>query len=158
MRSLTQSSANSFICNPITVPLPLALQMTDTTPGLHPSERHLVVPFPETTHKANPFFNIDNNPYLLSMRTRHHVNQAIQKSLADSTFKQYTGSINQFIRFCDKERVPVFPQMSLYFVPLQLLAVANMREVPLEVEFRHSKHGTWPTTSNGRVALVYVTS
>ena len=106
MRSLTQSSANSFICNPITVPLPPALQMTDTTPGLHPSERHLVVPFPETTHKANPFFNIDNNPYSLSMRTRHHVNQAIQKSLADSTFKRYTGSINQFIRFCDKERVP----------------------------------------------------
>jgi hypothetical protein len=52
------------------------------------------------------FFNVHNDSLLLSPQAKNHVTQAIQGGWANSTIKRYSGTIKQFIRFCDAERVP----------------------------------------------------
>ena len=53
------------------------------------------------------FFNVQNDTLLLSAHTKDHVTRAIQGGWAELTLKHYTGTIKQFIRFCDAEHVLV---------------------------------------------------
>lgn len=55
---------------------------------------------------STSFFNVQNDTLLLSTYTKDHVTRAIQGGWAESTLKRYTGTIKQFIRFCDAEHVP----------------------------------------------------
>jgi hypothetical protein len=59
-----------------------------------------------TSSYPHALFSVENNSTLLSQHTKSHVSQAIQNSLASSTLDRYSGSIKQFLRFCDAERVP----------------------------------------------------
>ena len=54
-----------------------------------------------------PFFNVEDNTLLLSPQTRRHVTHAIQNGWSESTVKRYSGSIEQYIRFCDIEGIPI---------------------------------------------------
>jgi hypothetical protein len=114
MRSFVQSSATS---------LPLAESSSEGAPYNHyatrrtPSDNQLL-PFgcqllPPTRQTAldpspgsHTFFNLHDDSLLLSSHARDQVSQAIQNGWADSTLKRYSGSIKQYIRFCDAERVP----------------------------------------------------
>ena len=55
---------------------------------------------------AHPFFNIQSDTLLVSSQAKGNITQAICGSWANSTLKRYAGSIKQYIRFCDAERVP----------------------------------------------------
>lgn len=114
MRSLQLSSAGFFNSNPY-VATPVHLSTADVdlvTPLLHQSSLQntgatsvpQLDPLPTDPHS---FFNVHDDSLLLSPRARGYVTQAIQGSWADSTVKRYSGTIKQFIRFCDAERVPV---------------------------------------------------
>jgi hypothetical protein len=64
-------------------------------------------PLPETLiTPVHPFFSIHNDTLLLSSQAKGDITRAIQGSWATSTLKRYTGSIKQYIRFCDAERIP----------------------------------------------------
>jgi hypothetical protein len=113
MRSLTHSSAG--LLNPSSSTNP-DTHFSSFTPPL-PSASHtppIGFQLPTTTHNlqrtpppiGHPFFTLNNDTPLLSVRARNHVSQAIQDSLAHSTLKRYSGTIKQFIRFCDAERIP----------------------------------------------------
>jgi hypothetical protein len=41
----------------------------------------------------------------LSSHSKHHIARAIRNSWASSTVRRYSGSITQFIRFCDTEGI-----------------------------------------------------
>lgn len=112
MRSLEVSSADisgilsnnplvSFSLNPLHTPTPaLCIQPRRGVPtNLQP---RISVP----SHNHSSFFSIDTDTRLFSPQTRGHISQAIQCGWADSTIRRYAGTIKQFIRFCDKERVP----------------------------------------------------
>ena len=114
MRSLTRSSAGLPAVTPFSPPPPLP-----ETP-VKPSHISQLGPLPPTQHRSEgphtthpvavpchyPFFEIDTCSPLLSPRTRDHVSLAIQNSWAESTVKRYSGTIKQYILFCDTERVP----------------------------------------------------
>ena len=112
MRSLTHCSAGSLTL-PITVP-PFAYSRSTDHPVTPSSQPILSQPLTCTYHPHPPapsrtshsFFNIDNDSLLLSGQARDHVTRAIQGGLADVTLKRYSGTIRQFIRFCNKERIP----------------------------------------------------
>ena len=111
MRSLTHSSAGSTALPiPAVYPPPSA----GFLPTAHPPQPAGSQLATNTQHSQLPsrpsgphsFFDINNNSLLFSEQTKDHVSRAIHGSLADSTLKRYTGTIKQFIRFCDKERIP----------------------------------------------------
>ena len=105
MRSLIYSSADISTIAPLMNPpipnlvptLPSPSVPRDTpTPSIHPAP----------TANLPPFFNVENDYLLLSPQSRRHVTHAIQNSLAKSTVKRYSSSIQQYIRFCKAEGVP----------------------------------------------------
>lgn len=113
MRSLTQSSAGP--------PGPIShtslsghsFRPTDGSPirGQQPFSCHPTTTSPNSQSDSsvsppNPFFNVRNDSLFLSSQARNDVTRAIQGGWATSTLKRYTGTIKQFIRFCDTERVP----------------------------------------------------
>jgi hypothetical protein len=61
---------------------------------------------PQHNTSTPSFFDVRDGSLLLSSHARNHVTQAIQSGWADSTLRRYSGSIKQFLRFCDAERVP----------------------------------------------------
>src|SRR5882762_1641191 len=110
MRSMTHTSADTLnTVSPTTLPpsspnivhIPnnniLLPRDTFTPPHPYPALR---IP------RQHSFFSIQNDLSLFSPQSRHRVTRAIQNSWANSTFKRYSGSIQQFIRFCDAEGVP----------------------------------------------------
>jgi hypothetical protein len=115
MRSFVQSSASASIMAPAPVKTPPLVSYTHRKGG----PDHHTSPFgcqltsaAHETHAApppsvHPFFDVRNDSLLLSAHARSHVTQAIQKGWADSTLRRYSGTIRQFIRFCDAERVPI---------------------------------------------------
>ena len=114
MRSLSQSSAgfpaaplsSSLSTIPVTPVRPLrSAQLIPPSSIVHP------LAAPNTIHlntpsEHHPFFDIGTNSSILSPRARDHVSLAIQNSWARSTVKRYSGTIKQFILFCDAERIP----------------------------------------------------
>jgi hypothetical protein len=116
MRSLTHSSAG--------IPIPVPLTAPAHCPNVVLAPTHTAVIFSHTPsastgtsagenrHPSLPspiihsFFNVSDNSQALSSKTRDSVNQAIQSGWASTTIKRYSGSIRQFIRFCDSEGVP----------------------------------------------------
>ena len=56
--------------------------------------------------QSHSFFNVHNDSLMLSSHTKDSITQAIHAGWAESTLKCYTGTIKQFIHFCDAERVP----------------------------------------------------
>jgi hypothetical protein len=113
MRSLTQSSAASslpaatFVSEkPIT---PYATSLNGSGPQNVPFGCQLT-PAHRTLTRLRPvnypLFDVQSNSLLLSSHTKHHITQAIQNGWADSTLRRYSGSIKQFLRFCDAERIP----------------------------------------------------
>ena len=99
MRSLTSSSAGP----------PGPFSCTSET-GL-PTRPAVISPISTnsqagTSIPPNPFFSVRNDTLLLSSQAKDNVSRAIQSSWADSTLKRYTGSIKQYIRFCNAERIP----------------------------------------------------
>ena len=83
----------------------------------HASDPTLVSPLLVPTPNSNPpvclnlppdkhlFFNVQDDLLLLSKHAKSHVTQAIQGDWAESTLRRYTGTIKQFICFCDTEQV-----------------------------------------------------
>ena len=108
MRSLTQSSASLFPAlhrqEPAqATPVQGTVPIRDRQPAV-PAQRR---PKPVTpSPNQHPFFNITDNSNVVSSRARNHISQAIQSSWANSTIRRYSGTIKQFIRFCDEEHVP----------------------------------------------------
>lgn len=108
MRSLVLTSAAiplpSLYTNSASVyhhPLELPKPTTPDTPGDNqPTRRTDASAYPHS------FFSVTNDSSALSTHTKNYITQAIQSSLADTTVKRYSGTIKQFIRFCDAERVP----------------------------------------------------
>jgi hypothetical protein len=105
MRSLTHSSAGVIPHGLLGVPLtsqhvPPAIMHPQPTP--QPLTGHIFI------HNTPSFFNINgnDNSLLLSAQAKEHVKHAIQNGWAHDTVKRYSGTIKQFIRFCDAERVP----------------------------------------------------
>lgn len=106
MRSLIHSSAGPLIStNPAAPHL--------TTPTADPPAvrnirvtTHTLQPPPPFTQGSHTLFDIHSNSLPLSTQATHQVNQALQNGWAGSTLRRYSGSIKQFLRFCDKERVP----------------------------------------------------
>jgi hypothetical protein len=111
MRSLTTSSAAIPADSPYVAIAPSSLSSnhtaTSTTypPVLLPHATALAIPSSNLPY-PHSFFNLDEQPALLSSHTKRYITQAIQSSWADSTLKRYSGTIKQFILFCDNERVP----------------------------------------------------
>jgi len=114
MRSLTQSSADTpshFLPDPpVNYTQPILLHAvvphTHVTPRRHttriPSPRNV-----SSSPLASRFlFNVADSATLLSPQSRGHVAEAIQGSWASSTLKRYSGAVDQFTRFCDKEGIP----------------------------------------------------
>ena len=112
MRSSVHSSAG--ILQP---PCHITTGIRLTTSGLPQAVPHtvlastLLVPNihniqPQPPPDPHPFFNVQNNSLSFSADTRDRVSHAIQGGWANSTLKRYTGTIKQFLRFCDVERVP----------------------------------------------------
>ena len=108
MRSLTISSA----VNSCSVPYitPAATFSCATGPPTATVAPHIRIDHSTTdpAHLSYPhsFFNITDSSTLLSTHVKGYITKAIQSSLAESTLKRYSGTIKQFIRFCDAERVP----------------------------------------------------
>lgn len=114
MRSLTRSSAGlpavTLSSSLPTIPETPAksthfLQSEAPSPSQH-SPFLLHTPRPVFTPERHPFFDIGTDSPLLSPRARDHVSMAIQNGWARSTVKRYSGTIKQFVHFCDTERVP----------------------------------------------------
>jgi hypothetical protein len=113
MRSLTQSSAASSLPASTFVSERLDTPYATLNSGPGPQNPPFgcqLIPAIGTLTRPRPvnypLFNVHNNSILLSSQAKDHVTQAIQSGWADSTLKRYSGSIKQFIRFCDAERVP----------------------------------------------------
>ena len=112
MRSLVYSSAG----NPQPPPskTPPDLTTTTTRPQVPPQPLpagFLPVPVPYNSQpipapKSHPFFNVQSDSVVFSTSTKDNVTRTIQGGWADSTLRRYSGTIKQFIRFCDDERVP----------------------------------------------------
>jgi hypothetical protein len=113
MRSLTHSSAGFSNLPTSTTPVTCSSTFVLSPPGashVSPIDHcpHNTIHVLQQTPAPNghPFFNINNNTLSLSTQAKDYVNRAIQGSLANSTLRRYSGTIKQFIRFCDAERVP----------------------------------------------------
>jgi hypothetical protein len=108
MRSLTHSSAGPPVTEPLRLPNTSSLAPSDASPTSHLEPPHLTQhPHPTFPHIVqHSFFDVRNDSHVLSLQSKHHVTRAIQSGWAESTVKRYSGSIKQFIRFCDSESVP----------------------------------------------------
>lgn len=108
MRSLHHSSAGVFNTLPLNLtPLnsqPPPVVTVDLGHQQPNPTSHNDLPNP--LNNQHSFFNIRNNTLPFSAQTRNHVSRAIQGGWAESTLRRYSGSIKQYIRFCDAERVP----------------------------------------------------
>lgn len=113
MRSLTQSSAGISVVVSTNLPILSHLSFPEPLPNPHvllptyhdvstPRQTALPAPLPN----SHSFFDVRDDSHLVSSHSRHHVNRAIRNGWAGSTVKRYSGSIDQFIRFCDAEGVP----------------------------------------------------
>jgi hypothetical protein len=116
MRSLTQSSAGPTAVipnnsNPVLQHGPTNVPLRPPPPPLgHAATSTIVIPHVIQTHPPSPqppFFEVHTDSPLLSARARGYISRAIRSSLAKSTINRYSGTIKQFIRFCNSERVPV---------------------------------------------------
>lgn len=112
MRSFELSSAGSTALPSGSLSNSNLLNLThNPAPMLH-TQTHRSVPATCRPHPVassrdhNSFFSINTGTHLLSSRARGHISQAIQSGWADSTIRRYAGTIKQFIRFCDTERIP----------------------------------------------------
>ena len=112
MRSMTQSSADTSNLHSPASPIPPSPSSARAVPShIHdaPLPRDTSPPqfHPRTgSPSRHSFFTIRDSSLLLSPHSRRRVTQAIQNSLAKSTVKRYSGSIKQYIRFCDMEGIP----------------------------------------------------
>ena len=114
MRSLTRSSAGfSAVTPPPSSPIMPETPMRPSRfsqPKSPSVNQHLFVGSHITHHvdtsNPYPFFDIGIDSPLLSPRARGHVSLAIQNGWAESTMKRYSGTIKQYVRFCDTERIP----------------------------------------------------
>lgn len=116
MRSLTVSSADTpshFFPNPptsVTQHSSSGCALTSLTPHAHIVARRdttLLPQNPPSSLLSRRFlFNVVGNDTLLSPQSRSRVADAIQGGWATSTLKRYSGAVDQFIRFCDMERIP----------------------------------------------------
>ena len=94
---------------------------------------------------------------------KRHVTWAIQNGWVDWTVKHYSGSIKQFIRFCNTMEWRVFQitwgsqQTSLSSAPLLHLVLVSIPGALLGIVYRLSEHGMSPITWNGMAVLVFVT-
>ena len=108
MRSLLHSSAGTF--HPPSETLAISNSQILEPPLVPSSPPPILRPNPPA--RSDPlttdhsFFNVHDDSLLLSAHTKSHITQAIQGGWAESTLRRYTGTIKQFIRFCDAERVP----------------------------------------------------
>lgn len=113
MRSLTHSSAGISVGVSTNLPITPHLVFFEPPPTPHtqlptcqdapiPRRASLSLPSPNT----HSFFDIRDDTHPVSSHSKHHVSHAIRNGWAGSTFKRYSGSIDQFIRFCDAEGVP----------------------------------------------------
>jgi hypothetical protein len=115
MRSLTSSSAFNFSLTtrsssrqPNSQTNSHSLRPVSTNSHKIPTTSRYPPANPSPPQSQPPFFDVADNSRLagITPRTRTQVNRAIQNGWAPSTFKRYSGSIQQFIRFCDEEGVP----------------------------------------------------
>ena len=109
----------------------------------------------------NSFFTVNDNSPLFSEQMRDHVTQAIQSSWANSTVKRYSGAINQFIRFCDAERVPEHLRFPADEFVLCAFAASSLRKHARTTPHNHlSALKAWHITHNlewkGSACLWYV--
>ena len=163
MRSLLYSSAGTFhppgeaptITNPYASDPILVSPPLVPTPHSNPP---VSLNLPPDKH---PFFNVQDDSLLLSKHAKSHVTQAIQGGWAESTLRRYTGTIKQFIRFCDAERVPEhlrFPADE--FVLCAFAASSFGRHAGGTPRSRLSALKAWHTTHNvewkGSTRLRYV--
>jgi hypothetical protein len=115
MRSMTHTSAGtigasgvSLLSPPAAIPLPITsksgTRILPTPLQDTPLPAHLDPP--PISFDRTLLFDVNNDSQLLSPRSKRHVTQAIKNGWAHSTVKRYSGSIDQFIHFCDVEGVP----------------------------------------------------
>ena len=108
MRSLLYSSAGTFHPPSDTPAIPNchvpAPSLSSLLPLPTPHSNLPVCPGPPIVNHS--FFNVHDDSILLSTHAKSHVTRAIQGGWAESTLKRYSGTIKQFIHFCDAERVP----------------------------------------------------
>jgi hypothetical protein len=109
MRSFVHSSAGTLV--PTTAsPHQQALRTPTVRPQLSTVvHQPSVVPYglhPRSTTGSHSFFDVHNDSLALSSQAKEQVTRAIQDGWANTTLRRYTGTIKQFIHFCDTERVP----------------------------------------------------
>jgi hypothetical protein len=109
MCSLTQLSASAVAIEP---PLPLnnesLFNYSPATQSFQPvcqytatmHHRPQVFLPPSSQHF---FFKVMDEPTILSGRPKNDISRAIQGGWTDLTLRRYSGTIKQFICFCDKE-------------------------------------------------------
>ena len=114
MRSLTFASAGVSVSLSTNLPTPVSLpppKLPDA-PNVQPTNRHDTLVQHHTDspnlllNDVHPFFDINGDAHLFSSHSRQRVSRAILNGWAGSTVKRYSGSIRQFIRFCDAEGIP----------------------------------------------------
>ena len=108
MCSLLYSSARTFhppsetpVISNCHVPAP---SLPSPPPFPMPQSNLPICPGPPIVNQS--FFNVHDDSLLLLTHAKSHVTQTIQGGWAKSTLKRYTGTIKQFIRFCDAKWVP----------------------------------------------------
>ena len=112
MRSLVYSSAGApyLPCHNITLSrtntstLPHAVLQPQSTVVLSTPNVYSIQPKPPPD--SHSFFNVRDGVFPFSADTKDRIAHAIQGGWADSTLRRYTGTIKQFLRFCDEEHVP----------------------------------------------------
>jgi hypothetical protein len=117
MRSMTKASAGTAGTY-IAFPPPSLATHLPPSPTLNSNRQPLSPTLPRTPDSSlsqlelrtlsdqRPFFDIHSGTLPCSPRSKHHISRAIRNGWAQSTVKRYSGSIDQFIRFCDAEGVP----------------------------------------------------
>ena len=110
---MTRSSAdisNINFQNPPKTPPRSSLNSVPNTQTLPSTPHETPIPFLSRITAPSPtrqsFFNVENNTLLLSPQSRQHVTRAIRNGWSKSTVKRYSGSIRQYIRFCNTEGIP----------------------------------------------------
>ena len=161
MRSLTLSSAGPLIPPPYTTPF--IPHIPDNVQIHHPysATRHTDTTITHNMPHHPSFFNVHSDSLLLSAHARDRVTRAISHGWANSTVNRYSGTIKQFLRFCDKERVPEhlrFPADE--FVLCAFLASSLGKHAGSTPRARLSALKAWHTTHNvewkGSARLRYV--
>ena len=113
MRSMTQSSADTpnifSLSSPASPPCSYVLNPI-LAPRVPQPSHHVASPSHfQPTSSLTPqhsFFDVASDSTLLSPQSKGYITRAIQNGWADSMVKRYSGSIKQFIRFCNVEGIP----------------------------------------------------